>query len=93
VSSAWTSSPTTIPRGERARRAADRDEADPARPGSNLSELVGTDARHRPGPELELAVFGDERRGPAERDVDLRLVRIECLGAVVVVRVAVPVRK
>ena len=41
--------------------------------------------------ELELTVVGNQRRLTRERNVDLLLVRIERVGAVLVVRIAVPV--
>src|SRR5919197_1345118 len=76
---------------ERAGRAADRHEPDPLRARADLAQLVGADADHRARAELELATVGDEGRRAAERDVDLLLVGGERLGAVVVVRVTVPV--
>src|SRR5262249_9406553 len=76
---------------EGAWRAADRDEADPLGAGQDLAQLVGPDANHRSREKLELAAVGDERRGAAQRDVDLFLVRVERVGAVLVVWVAVPV--
>src|SRR5207247_1298384 len=76
---------------EGAGRATDSHETDPLRARKDLAQLIRPDPDHRARAELELAAVRDERRGTAERDVDLLLVRVERLGTVVVVWVAVPV--
>ena len=78
---------------ERAGPPAERDEADPVRPGQDPPQLLRADAGHHPRHAARTArSSGDERRRAGERDVDLLLVRVERVGVVVVLRIAVPVR-
>src|SRR5262249_28417171 len=70
---------------------ADGNEANPFRTPNDSAEPIRADSDHRPGWELELAAVGHQSRLPLEGNVDLFLIRVESLGAVLVVRIPVPV--
>src|SRR5215831_16966057 len=72
------------------RRTADGDEADSIRAGPDPAELVRSDTGHRSRAQLELTVVRDQGRRPAERDVDLLLIRVERVAAVIVVGIVLP---
>ena len=69
------------PGGSNAPGPAERDESDAVRPGQDPPLLLRPDAGHRPRPQLEPLLAGDERRRARERDVDLLLVRVECVAS------------
>ena len=78
---------------KRPRHRAQGDELDSLVAGNDPPELLGTDPRHHPRPQLEHLLAGMEEPGALERDVNLLLVRVLDVRVVPVVGVAVPVRR
>src|SRR5262245_45121415 len=75
-------------RGTRSRHATESDEPHAFGTRQDAPVLLGPDADHHPGPQLDTTIIRDQRRRPLERDVDLLLVGVLHARIMAMVRIA-----